>query len=440
MDNETTSINQPTVAVEPLPESVQRSQQAWRRLGLWLRSITPAGLARFGLTIGALIAIGWLIRVAWLALLPFVVGAVIAYILLPVVNRLDRWLPRGLAVALTMMGAIAFVIWFIALLVPALAAQVMLTYLAVPSIEDLREYAAQARAYLQSLPPSTQDIINQTVERASAAVRDNLDLFLSNLVNVLITTVLRLVNTVGFVLGFLIVPTWLLTILSQQKTGVEAVNRLLPNWMRADFWAVLRIVDRPFRAFIGGQLLLGLASGVGIYLGLTLMELAGWPLFPYKLVAAIFIGVMQLIPSLGPFLGAIPAILVMVFREPVLGATVLGLYLIVQWLVNMLVLPHIERKIIDIHPAVLVIVIVALSEVSLWWLLLAAPVTAVVRDLFRYIYGRLSDPPRPAGLLPGQLLPAPAETLTPAGQRFQRPIPLVFRRGRAVRQAERQSS
>jgi predicted PurR-regulated permease PerM len=439
MSNETKSIDQPTVAVEPLPEPVQRSQQAWRRLGLWLRSITPAGLVRFGLTIGALLAIGWLIRVAWLALLPFMVGLVIAYILLPVVNWLDRWLPRGLAVALTMMGAIAFVVWFIALLVPALAEQVMLTYLAVPSIEELREYATQARAYLQSLPPPTQDIVNQTIERAGVAVRENLDLFLGNLVTVLITTVLRLVNTVGFVLGFLIVPTWLLTILSQQKAGVKAINRLLPGWMRADFWAVLRILDRPFRAFVGGQLLLGLASGVGMYLGLTLMEGLGWPALPYKLVVAIFIGVMQLIPSLGPFLGAIPAVLVMLFREPLLGVAVLGLYLIVQWLVNMLVLPHVERKIIDIHPALLVIVIVALSEVSIWWLLLAAPVTAVVRDLFRYTYGRLSDPPRPAGLLPDQPLPAQAEKLPPTERRSQRPVPLVYRRGRAMRQVERQS-
>ena len=87
MSNEITSNNQQAVAIEPLPEPVQRSKQAWRRFGLWLRSIPPAGLVRFGLTIGALVTIGWLIRVAWLALLPFVVGLVIAYILLPVVNR-----------------------------------------------------------------------------------------------------------------------------------------------------------------------------------------------------------------------------------------------------------------------------------------------------------------------------------------------------------------
>jgi hypothetical protein len=54
------------------------------------------------------------------------------------------------------------------------------------------------------------------------------------------------------------------------------------------------------------------------------------------------------------------------------------------------------------HPAIFVIVLVLLSQFGFLWVLIAAPFSIVVRDLFRYVYGRLSDPPTPAGVAPGE--------------------------------------
>ena len=53
------------------------------------------------------------------------------------------------------------------------------------------------------------------------------------------------------------------------------------------------------------------------------------------------------------------------------------------------------------HPAVLLPAIVVLSQFGIGWLVAAAPVIAIIRDLVRYAYGRLSDPPMPAGVVPG---------------------------------------
>ena len=434
--NSESNSNQVSTAQEKLEVSTQESRKAWRRLGMRIRSITPTGLARFLLVIAFFALVIWLIQVAWLALLPFVVGAIIAYILLPVVDRLDRWMPRGMAVILTMIGAFAVVVWFIILLVPALAEQIMRVYVVLPGIDELRIYADEARAYIQSLPEPTQETIDQVVERAGTSVRENLDVFLANSVNIIIASVLSVVNTIGFVLGFLIVPTWLLIVLKDQKAGVEATNRLLPNWMRADFWAVLRILDRAFRAFIGGQFLLGLVTGVAMYLGLSLIEAMGLWAFQYKLLLAMFIGFMQLIPSLGPFLGSIPAVIMAIFGTPALGLTVLALYLVILWLVSITVTPRIEGKIIDMHPAVLIVAIVALSELGYWWLFLAAPITAIIRDLFRYTYGRFSNPSRPAGLLPGEAYQPEPEAQSSIAQSSARRIPLAYRRGRAVRRSQ----
>ena len=64
--------------------------------------------------------------------------------------------------------------------------------------------------------------------------------------------------------------------------------------------------------------------------------------------------------------------------------------------------PRIERRSIDIHPFILMPALVVASQFNLLLVILAAPLLVVARDLFRYVYGRLGDPPRPAGVMPGR--------------------------------------
>jgi hypothetical protein len=129
--------------------------------------------------------------------------------------------------------------------------------------------------------------------------------------------------------------------------------------------------------------------------------------------------------------------------SPGTGLAVLGLYYLVQRLVGAFVGSRVERRVSDLHPAILVLVIVALSQLGWQWIFLAAPVTAVARDLWRYAFGRLGDPPRPAGVLPraagaagSVVAPAPAGA---QGGQAPRPLPLVYRRTQEARGAWRRS-
>jgi predicted PurR-regulated permease PerM len=235
-----------------------------------------------------------------------------------------------------------------------------------------------------------------------------------------------LVRSIGFLLGLLIIPTWLLTVLNEQRSAVRALNRLLPAGLRDDFWAVVRIVDRSFRNFVRVQLVLGVAVGTLLYVALLLFERQGWLDVRYPLLVAFFVGLMQLIPSLGPYLGALPAVLAMITISLPVGLLALGLYLAVLWLANALLGSRLQERMVRLHPAVLVLVLVALGAFGPVWLLLSAPVAAVAVDLFRYTYGRFADPARPAGLLPDEPRPRARDQAMVAPRR----TPLVYRRSR----------
>jgi predicted PurR-regulated permease PerM len=142
----------------------------------------------------------------------------------------------------------------------------------------------------------------------------------------------------------------------------------------------------------------------------------------YKLLAAVLAGLMELIPDIGPFLWAIPAAAIGFASSREMGLALLGTYLLGRWLVHRLFVARVKERVEGgIHPAFLVVAIVALSQFGVLWLFLAAPVVVIIRDLFRYVYGRVSEPPRPVGLLPGEPLPVSQPvTLIPARRASRR--------------------
>jgi predicted PurR-regulated permease PerM len=406
-------------------EAAAHGRQAWGRVGMRLRAITPSQIARFLLGAGVLALAGWLLSVSWVALLPFVLGGVMAYIMLPIVDMLDRFLPRWLASLLTMVGVTAVILLVLAQTVPLITRQVYNVAVTIPTEEKLTEYADELAQTVETLPAPAQSMVRGWLETAAGAMRTQLDSLAERGISLAVSTVLGLFDALGFVFGFLVIPTWLLTVLNEQKKGVRAMNRMLPDSVKGDFWAVIKIIDRAFSTFVRGQLFVGVVVGALTYLGLSiivrLINLGG----DYILVLSIFTGIMALIPVLGPFLGSIPVILLAwtISSDAAIAVTIM--YVVIWVLVNNTVTSQIEERLIDIHPAILVIIIVAVSELGFLWVLLAAPIAGVMRDLFRYAYGRLADPPRPAGLLPND--PPPPETKPVSS----RPVPIAYRHGRA---------
>jgi hypothetical protein len=84
-----------------------------------------------------------------------------------------------------------------------------------------------------------------------------------------------------------------------------------------------------------------------------------------------------------------------------------------------------------VHPAILVPGVVMVGQFGPFWLLLSAPIVAIAVDLVRYVHGRLSEPPRPAGVLPGE--PVPAGGTTGATATSTAGLPSAYRPGRAPR-------
>jgi len=324
---------------------------------------------------------------------------------------------------LVMIGEILFALLIVAILILPLARELIQLLQALPSTEDLRRFFEDLVAYLRTLPEPTQAFVRDGLRQVAVQLRDNLSDYFTAATQLGIGAVFGLLKTFSFVIGLLVLPTWLYSIMADQMRARRALDRVLPEQAKPDFWAVVRIVDRTLSASLRGLVLQGIAVGVATYLGLVLLEQFGLLAIKYKLLAAVLAGIMELVPDIGPFLWAIPAGAIGFANSREMGLALLGSYLLGRWLVHRLLVSRFEQRVErGIHPAVLVIAIVALSQFGVLWLFLAAPAVAIARDLFSYLYGRLSEPPRPAGLLPGEPLPVPSQSVgaIPARQASRR--------------------
>jgi predicted PurR-regulated permease PerM len=397
---------------EPPSRQQLNWRSSWRHFWLFLRSITPSEIIRLVLVLLALWTLIWLILNAWAALLPFQLGVVVAYLLLPLVNQLEQRVSRGMAVTIVFGGGILILVWIIAVVVPPLVFQITAFLNALPSAETIGTTMStlvnDIETYVGTLPPDLQAFIREGVGRALIIVRDNAISYAQAFVTFLVDTLLTVAGTFAFLLGFLIIPVWLIFVLLDQQKGLEAINNLLPAWFRADFWALLAIPDRIFSSYLRGQIFLAIIVFVASFVGLTVLQLFGVEGVQYTLMLAVFAGLMEFIPFIGPIIGAIPAIVVGMLHSWETALIIALLYLIIQQLENNLLIPKIIGESVRIHPAVVMTLLVILTQLGLIWFLLAAPLAATVRDLYLYIYGRVSDPPLPAGLLPGEPPPEPS--------------------------------
>src|SRR6478752_2263452 len=102
------------------PEAREASIREWQGLKARLMTVSPRSLGR-GLLLAAAVAVpAWVTIASWPALLPFAAGLVLAYAVLPVANRLDRYMPRVLASLIAETIAVAVLIGAAIVVLPPL--------------------------------------------------------------------------------------------------------------------------------------------------------------------------------------------------------------------------------------------------------------------------------------------------------------------------------
>lgn len=313
-------------------------------------------------------------RIADVVIIFFAAWA-LAYLLSPLVNRLDERTPlnRALSVIVVYIGIAFILAGTLALAVPGLVAQLNDLIVRAPEYGDraAREVVAlQQRLEQAGLPVSVTELYGQVPARlseiAGSIAADALG-FVSATASVLFNATLVLI--IAFIM-----------LIDGDRLWQRFIGVLTPE-LRSEADLLRQSADRSFGGFIRGSLILGVIYGVA-----TLVILV--PLgVPFAGVLAVFSGLTMIIPFFGPIIAEIPVLAVALLGAPDVFIWVLGLTIILQQIVLNVIGPRVMSNAIGIHPIFVFLALLLGSRIGgFWGVVLAMPVAGVINTFVRYAF------------------------------------------------------
>lgn len=312
----------------------------------------------------------------------FVLGAAIAFLVQPAVTRLvGIGIPRVLAIVLVFVVIIIAMAGLVLLIVPLVVNEVGQLQLQIPNLAS----AAQNR--INSLQGSPIQIlgIKVDIKGATDSINSHLREYLlgqaGNAVTIglsALTTVLQLL--LMFIVAFL---------LALDAASVRRVlRRLVPNDYRTDFDQIWRKVRKMMYAYVRGQLIIAAMIGVLSGIACAVLGLAD------PVALGLIAGITALIPYLGPFIGAIPAILVGLALSPIKALLIAVVYFLISNVILNFVYPKVMGDAVRLPPILVIVAFIAgFSWAGILGMFVAVPIAATLRILFDHIYPRLYEKP-----------------------------------------------
>ncbi|MGD0197626.1 MAG: AI-2E family transporter [Solirubrobacteraceae bacterium] len=346
--------------------------------------VVPQGV-QLVLLLVALLGLWVAARAAREVVLVFTIASLIALLLNPFVERLRRYgLPRGLAIPLTYISL--FVALFIVgyALAQPITNQVTAFEHNVPKIVDeANKQLANVQTFFNHHGIHVK--LRKQGQTALQTLKDKIVKGSSSLLS-FTTRILTTGANAAIALVLIFVVSVYLLIYARQ------IGTLARRWLPAGDGTPQD--DYPTRlqhavsSYVRGQLIFSVAMGTGAGLALWIYGLLG--IFPdgrtYAFAFGTFFGVMELVPYIGPILGAIPAVLLALFENPVSALWVVILFVGIQQLEGHVVAPQIFSHALRINPLLVILALLFGDAIyGIVGALVALPVAAVLRETILYL-------------------------------------------------------
>jgi len=293
----------------------------------------------------------WLIYYLRGVIVLLFLGIILTAALNPLVDRLERWrIPRVLAIVFIYILIFGVLSLIIAGIVP-------------PLIE-------QTQTLLSKLPSDFSSFkwlgVNQKViDNQMAQFLDRFSLFSGNIIRAFVGIFQNIINFIIFI----VISFYLLL---QRKN----LDKFLVKFLGSGEKMGARIVDKletKLGGWVRAELLLMLIVGLLSYIGLRLLGIE------YALPLAIFAGILEIIPNIGPFISAIPAVLAGLIISPWMALAVAALYFLIQQFENQFICPQVIAKEVGINPLITILALIAGFKLAgITGAILAVPVVLLI--------------------------------------------------------------
>jgi len=307
---------------------------------------------------------------------PFLISIFLYFLLNPIVNLIEKAkIPRTLAILILYVIFVGAIVLVIGLIGPVVVRQINQLINNIPeyvkSSKDLFNYLMHTDLYNWVQEQKLLEKVNSSMLKWLTDFTDNITAGMQTAIGV-ITSITVTIITVPFILFYMF---------KDGKKFPLAVMRFIPVNYRNEGLNIIRETGETLGTYIQGQTLVCLAVGFLTFIGFLIIHL------PYALLLGLIIAVTNIIPYLGPFIGAAPAVIVGLLDTPSKALLAVIVVVVVQQIDGNIMSPLIIGKRLDMHPlTIIVLLLVAGNLAGVLGMILAVPVYAVAKTVVINIY------------------------------------------------------
>jgi predicted PurR-regulated permease PerM len=340
----------------------------------------------------------------------FLVAALIALLLDPLVRALGRLrIPRGISIAFVYLSfAAALVVAVIALGAVVVdqsreAADRIDTYLTVERGQtgetDAERDVDRLQGWLDDHGLERIQIREQGQDFVDSLREADPQEYTSRAIDFLEGAALSIFELLFSLVLIIVVSIYMLLDMGRLSAAVD--RRFPPH---PGSGSLIPRIESALAGYVRGQLLLSLIIGVSAGVGLWVLGALGWAegMDQYALLFGAWVGVTELIPYLGPWLGAIPPVIYALIVDPVSAIWVALLFLGIHQIEGHIVVPNVMGSALRLHPLLVIFGLLAGGEIyGLPGIFVALPLLAGFRALWEFIGERVKlEPWEEAGPVP----------------------------------------
>lgn len=290
----------------------------------------------------------------------------VAIILAALIDPLADWfeqhkIPRALSVILIYIMLLVLVGGILLLLIP-------------PLIDEFGELATNFGGYWDNVAAGINNIKGFSIDQGFPS---SLETGLQSVSENLSAAVGKIFGTITGLIGGIVTMILILVIafymVVEEESARKAYRSLAPAKYQPYISQLTSRMKKKIGSWLRGEIILALIVGTLVFIALKILGVN------YALLLAIFAGMAEFVPYLGPVLGAIPAIFIAFAQSPIKALLVLAVFILIQQLENHLIYPKVMQKAVGLNPVVSIIALLIGAKIGgVIGVALAIPVATVV--------------------------------------------------------------
>jgi len=316
-------------------------------------------------------------------LLSFVLAFVIYYLLSPIVAILERrGVPRQAAILIPFFVAGTLIGFGLYKVLPLITQQTtalesMLPKYQVDLINLVSSLEARFKGFLKMYDVSFSQTVNAWIIRKTT----ELSTFIPSAVS-------------GSLTVLLLAPFFAYFMLQDGRRISRSILGMVPNHLFELALNLQHQLNEQMGGFIRARFLEAAIVGHVVWIGL---QVAG---FPYASLLGLFAAVTNLIPYIGPIIGAVPAVLIALISEDAMIMSPMSLnliaitsiYFLAQLIDVVFIIPLVVARIVNLHPVTVIIVIIVGAQVmGILGMVISIPMASAIKLIFTTFYNHLTD-------------------------------------------------